>query len=190
VIGIFGGTFDPVHLGHLRLALSLVDHYHLEEVRFVPCKQPVHKQAATVSAEHRLAMLKLAVEKQPNFIVDDREIKRSSPSYMIETLQSFKHEMPTQVFGLILGSDALAHFTSWYHWQEIIKIVKLLIVPRPSFGSTSVRLELQAATEILNITTLPISSSHIRAEIKAGHSPRYWIPDSVWDYINSHQLYR
>jgi nicotinate-nucleotide adenylyltransferase len=190
MIGIFGGTFDPIHLGHLRLALELGERYPFDEIRFIPCKQPVLKHAAIASAEHRLAMLKLAVEKQPTFIVDDREIQRSSPSYMIDTLLSLNHEMPGREFALILGSDALAQFTTWNRWQEIIKLAKLLVVPRPSFMSTSIRPELKAQTVIQNISGLPISSSQIRAEIQAGRSVRYWVPDSVWEYITSYQLYR
>lgn len=170
-IGILGGTFDPIHFGHLRIALEALEKYKLKEVRFIPCALPVHKKAPLVSSDHRIAMLKLAVKSQKNFIIDQREIKRKTPSFMIETLYDLKDEMPDQQFGLILGSTELVSFTKWRHWQEILKLASLIILPRDTAGA------------------LPISSTAIRKMIKKNQNPRYLLPDAVLDYIVYHKLY-
>jgi nicotinate-nucleotide adenylyltransferase len=190
MIGIFGGTFDPIHLGHLRMALELYELLSLEDVRFIPCKQPVHKQRQVTDAAHRLAMLNLAIASQPGFIVDERELNRESPSYMIETLQDLKRELPDKELGLIIGSDALLLFKTWKDWQKIVSLAKLLVVPRTSFNNAAVPEDLHPHMEVYGLATLPISASQIRAEIQCGRSARYWVPDTVWTYINQHQLYR
>jgi len=171
MIGIFGGTFDPIHLGHLRTALELADKHSLTEIRFIPCKDPVLKKPAQVSAKHRLAMLTLAVKHQPNFKIDQRELKRKTPSYMIDTLCELQEEMPKERFALILGSDALSSFTQWQCYDDILELAELILVPRDT------------------LETLPISSTHIRKLIKTGKSARYLVPDRVWDYIIKHKIY-
>ena len=176
MIGILGGTFDPVHLGHLRLALDLLDKnslspHKLSEIRFIPCKNPVLKKSASASSQHRLAMLKLAVKNQPNFSIDDRELRRKTPSYMIDTLCELQTEMPEERFALIMGSDALSLFTQWQCYEDILEIAELVIIPRGT------------------LATLPISSSHIRALLKSGKSARYLVPDKVLDYIIKHKMY-
>src|SRR5277367_879058 len=127
-IGIFGGAFDPVHFGHLRAATEVAEHFSLETVYFVPCQVPVHKPSTLANAEHRLAMLQLAIANQKKFWVDDREIRRETPSYMVETLRSFREEVgPKTPLALILGLDALFGFTTWYHWQEIFDWAHLIV---------------------------------------------------------------
>lgn len=172
IIGILGGTFDPVHFGHLRIALEAYEKYHLKQVRFMPCKLPVHKKAPIVSSQHRIAMLELAIKSQKDFILDTREITRNTPSYMIETLSDLKTEMPDQQFGLILGSTELTSFTKWRHWQEILKLAQLIVLPRDI------------------ATALPISSTAIRKILQKNKNPRYLLPDSVLDYIVYHKLYK
>ncbi len=172
MIAIFGGTFDPIHLGHLRLALDLHEKYKFDEIRFIPCKNPVLKKAATVSLEHRIAMLKLAVKDQPQFVVDESERHRNGPSYMIDTLVDLQSKMPKQKFTLILGSDAFEDFNRWHCCEDIIALAKLLVVPR---GGNQ---------------TLPISSSDIRKRLSHKKSARYLVPDAVWKYIVKHGLYR
>lgn len=172
MIAIFGGTFDPIHLGHLRLALELQEKYKFNEIRFVPCKNPVFNKKPAVSLEHRIAMLKLAIKDQPNFIVDESERDRTGPSYMIDTLLNLQTEKPKEKFMLIMGSDAFEDFYQWHCCEDIITLAKLLVVPR---GGNQ---------------TLPISSSEIRKQLKHKKSPRYWVPDTVWKYIQKHGLYR
>ncbi len=172
MIAIFGGTFDPIHLGHLRLALELQEKYKFKKVIFIPCKNPVFNKKPSVSLEHRIAMLKLAVKDQPNFVVDESERKRVGPSYMIDTLLELTEKMPRENFSLILGSDAFEDFGKWRCCDDIVELANLIVVPRDK-----------------NLT-LPISSTDIRKQIKHKKSPRYWVPDSVWNYIQKHGLYR
>jgi nicotinate-nucleotide adenylyltransferase len=171
MIGILGGTFDPVHLGHLRMALEALEKYKLTEVRFIPCALPVHKKAPAASARQRIAMLKLALKSQPAFVLDTREVVRKTPSYMIDTLHSLKSEYPNQSLGLLMGATEMASFTSWHRFEEILMLAKLLIMPR--------------GTE----NALPVSSTLIRKILKKNKSPRYLLPDPVLDYIIYHKIY-
>ena len=171
-LGLFGGTFDPIHLGHLRLALELQEKYKFKSVRFIPCKNPVFKKKPLVSLKHRIAMLKLATKNQAGFIVDESEKNRVGPSYMIDTLVNLKEEMPKEKFSLILGNDAFEHFAQWRCPDDIVTLAKLIVVSRDPQE------------------TLPISSTHIRKQIKTKKSPRYLVPDAVWQYIIKHGLYR
>lgn len=171
MIAIFGGTFDPIHLGHLRLAVELQEKHKFKEVRFVPCKNPVFKKAPTISLEHRIAMLKLAIKDQPHFVVDESERRRTGPSYMIDTLVDLQTQMPKEKFTLIMGSDAFEDFYRWHCCEDIIALAKLLVVPRG--GNQS----------------LPIASSAIRKLLMQKKSPRYLISDAVWKYIIKHGLY-
>ncbi|HEV2524381.1 MAG TPA: nicotinate (nicotinamide) nucleotide adenylyltransferase [Gammaproteobacteria bacterium] len=172
MIAIFGGTFDPIHLGHLRVALELQEKYKFKSVRFVPCKNPVFKKKPVASLKQRIAMLKLAIKDQPNFMVDESELDRTGPSYMIDTLANIKEEYPKEKLFLILGSDAFDQFSKWRCPDDIISLAKLVVIPRD------------------RNETLPISSSQIRKQLKTKKSPRYWVPDSVWQYIVKHGLYR
>lgn len=172
MIGIFGGTFDPIHLGHLRLALELQEKYKFKSILFIPSKNPIFKKNAVASFKHRVAMLKLAVKNQPGFIVDDRDKNRQGPSYMIDTLLDLQMDMPKEKFSLIMGSDAFERFGEWRCPDDIIALAKLVVVPRDP-----------------NIT-LPISATHIRKQLKSKKSSRYLVPDSVWSYIMKHGLYR
>ena len=172
MIAIFGGTFDPIHLGHLRLALELQEKYKFKSVLFVPCKNPVLKKKPIASLKHRIAMLKLAIKNQPNFSVDESELDRSGPSYMIDTLVNLKEKMPKEKLSLIIGSDAFDNFSQWRCPEDIISLAKLVVVPRD------------------RNETLPISSTQIRKQLKIKKSARYLIPDSVWQYIVKHGLYR
>ena len=116
-IGIFGGAFDPIHYGHLRAALEVYQSLDLQQVRFVPCRQPVHKKLAIAAPEHRLAMLKQAIAKQPGFVIDDRELQRNEPSYTLLTLESIHQEVGSTPLFLILAVYAFAHFLEWYQWE-------------------------------------------------------------------------
>lgn len=206
-IGVFGGTFDPVHFGHLRSALELLEQLPLATIRFIPCRQPPHRDAPLASPEQRLALLRLALVGEARFILDDRELIRPGPSYMVDTLASLRTEHKETPLCLILGSDAFGGLTLWHRWAELIELAHLLIMKRPGeplpqearleelLEARCIRypaqLRQQAAGFILpvEITQLAISATQIRALIKAGQSPRYLLPDAVWGYIQEKGLY-
>lgn len=208
LIGFLGGTFDPIHFGHLRLALVLYQALQLREIRFIPCQQPVLKDRAKTSATHRLAMLKLAIAKQRGFVVDDRELQRTTPSYTFDTLRSLREELGQKSsICWIIGSDAFSDFTRWYRWQEILKLAHLIIVHRPGFqipktGPVAEMLQqnqidhpqgltIQSAGCLLlhPFPALEIASRDIRHQLNHQLSPRYLLPDTVLRYIKQHQLY-
>ncbi len=207
-IGIFGGTFDPVHLGHLRSALEIYEALGFERIHFVPCARPAHRAAPRVSGEQRLALLELAVTGQPAFVCDDRELRRAAgPSYMYDTLLSFRSQYADRSLCLLLGLDAFLHFSQWHRWAEICDLAHLVIARRPGAdlpersheyalyqarGAESVSALHQRAAGSVVITTvtqLEISATDIRARVAAGRSIRYLVPDAVADYIETQQLY-
>ncbi len=206
-IGILGGTFDPIHFGHLRTALELHQHLDLAEVRVIPCYQPVHRKTPTATPEQRLAMVKIAVENEPALQVDTREIQRQGPSYTIDTLESLRAEFPQTSFCLIMAIDALLNFPSWNRWQEILDLAHLIVAHRPHYhlphsGTVADLLkqrlkhnpeaihETLAGNIILYpVTPLEISATDIRRQIALGLSPRYLLPDAVYKYIQHHGVY-
>lgn len=210
VIGILGGTFNPIHFGHLRMAQELAESLVLNEVRFIPSANPPHKSAPIVTAEHRAAMVRLGVADNPIFSFDGRELLRSGASYTVDTLQSLRKEVGDNT-GLVLfmGSDAFTKFNTWHRWEEIIQQCHIALVQRP-FATTKESLPKILETFLHNhytenaddlhescagfvtmqpITPLEISSTAIRNAFQQKHSARYLMPDSVLDYIYTHQLY-
>src|SRR5690348_17366574 len=130
-IGIFGGSFDPVHFGHLRPALEILEALSLDHMRFIPSGQPPHRDAPVADAAQRLAMLKAAVAAEPRFQVDERELRRDAPSYTYDTLVELKAEHPHDRLVLVLGLDAFLGFTGWHRWREILELTHLVIAHRP-----------------------------------------------------------
>jgi nicotinate-nucleotide adenylyltransferase len=209
-IGIFGGTFDPIHFGHLRMTQELVDALHLDEIRFIPAANPPHKTTTTTSAEHRAAMVKLAIADNQKFIFDNRELHRTGTSYTIDTLQSLRDEVGKNTsLSLLMGNDAFTQFNTWHRWQEIIDLCHLVLVQRPQANHQKLPQVLETFlhnhyTEhsddlhdnpagfitMQAITALDISSTFIRQALQHGQSIRYLIPDNVIDYIEAHQLYK
>lgn len=207
-IGIFGGAFDPVHIGHLHTAAELVEKFFLQDVYFVPCQTPVHKAPTLAQAAHRLTMLNLAIAGEPKLHVDDCEIRRKTPSYMVETLRSFRKQFGKErPLALILGSDALMGFTGWRNWEEIFELAHIIVVPR-RIHKMHLPAELEAclsfrknktpktivrspAGEVFfqRTTRLDISSTAIRSRIMKKQSVRYLVPDKVWEYIQEQGLY-
>lgn len=203
-IGINGGTFDPIHYGHLRAALEVMQKIALEQVRFVPCYQPVHRGKPSVSAKQRCEMIALAIEAQPNFVLDTIEIDRGGPSYMVDTLAELQRQIESDC-GLVLmmGTDAFAKFCSWHQWQEILMLANLVVMHRPGealdLHGDEAKLFAQRAVQKfsalhgqimeLAITQLDISSTAIRADIERGVLPDYLAPYRVCKYIQKHGLY-
>lgn len=210
LVGILGGTFDPIHHGHLRMAEDLADALKLDEVRFIPSASPPHKQSPNTSAKNRCEMVKLAIASNPRFMLDDRELRREGASYTIDTLLSLREELGEQTaLCLIMGSDAFAEFDSWHRWQEILQYCHLVLVERPNIQlGNALRAELQSLLgdhyaespeklraspaghiHIERITALDISATAIRKNLLADRSIRYLLPDPVIDYIEKQQLY-
>jgi nicotinate-nucleotide adenylyltransferase len=207
MIGVLGGSFDPIHYGHLHIALDLYQQLHLSEVHFIPCKNPVSDKKIVATQQQRLTMLKLALQPYPYFSIDERELHRPTPSYMIETLASLRHEWGDKPLGLILGYDNLAKLDQWHRWRSLIDYAHLLIVPRPDQTESYSKeihafvkkyqtqdpflLTQQPAGLILmtHIKALPISATYIRKTIASGNYADGLLPPNVLDYILEQKLY-
>lgn len=206
-IAVLGGTFDPVHHGHMRLAIDLAERLDLQEIRLMPGYQPVHRDFPTATPEQRLQMLLLAVDDNDKLAVDDRELQRKGPSYTLLSLQEIRAEIGAHIpLYFILGEDAFSRFDSWHQWQEIINYTHLLIAIRPgNHPQFSPQLDSfvkerqflgkgfpdTAAGSVLWIDNvmLEIASSDIRQRIAEKRSIRYLLPASVYRYINQHKIY-
>jgi nicotinate-nucleotide adenylyltransferase len=211
-IGILGGTFNPIHFGHLRMAQELADTLNLDSVRFIPAANPPHKDAPNISAEQRAAMVKLAIANNDSFIFDDRELHRAGASYTLDTLLSLREELGEKTsITLFMGSDAFTKFDTWHRWQEIISLCHIALVQRPqlrghehqlsktletflhnhySENSDDLHLHASGFVTMRQITALDISSTAIRHALQHGDSVRYLMPDNVIEYIQQNKLYR
>jgi nicotinate-nucleotide adenylyltransferase len=196
-IGIFGGTFDPVHLGHLRTGFELLQLLSLAEMRWIPVGDPGHREAPLASAELRLAMLRAAVADQPGFVVDDREMRRAGASFTIDTLEELRAELPGRPLCLVLGMDAFLGFTRWRRWQDILALAHLVVAHRPGWErpteaelgallaarGTTLAADLHAAPAgriyVHAVTQLEISSTGLRDIITSGRDPRFLVPEPV-----------
>jgi len=206
VIGILGGTFDPIHFGHLRPALDIVESLDLEELRIIPSANPPHRWQPQATAEHRLNMVQLAIEDIHPFVLDDREYHRNGASYSIDTVESIREEIGKKPLCLVLGLDAFQSFTSWKNWQKILHNCHLVVSTRPGYEMNHeqhewvderlvddpVILKNQSAGNIYfcDVTQLDISATMIRDRLSAGKSCHFLMPKKVCDYINEHKLYR
>lgn len=208
-VGLLGGTFDPIHHAHLRLAHEAQAACGLDHVRFVPSATPPHRDTPGATAEQRLAMVELAIADHPGFVADRRELDRTQPSYTIHTLESLRTEFGAgRPICLLLGADAFRLLETWHRWRDLFAFAHLVVAHRPGFDpqpdtpalAEEYRRRLTEAPALashpaggilpLAITPLDISASAIRAERLAGGSPRYLLPDSVLGYIESHHLYQ
>jgi nicotinate-nucleotide adenylyltransferase len=214
-LGILGGTFDPIHYGHLRLAADVMKALGLPEVRMIPAGVPPHRSQPVASAADRMAMTELGCAEFPGLIADGREIARAGPSYTVVTLQSLHAEDPTLPLALIIGSDAFAGLSGWHKWEQIFTLAHLVVVQRPGeapppgtappalreqwerrLTTDPSRLSRQLAGAIVrqSVTPQPISSTVIRAALARGAAGRAEIsgllPPSVLAYIDRNQLYR
>jgi len=206
-IGVFGGTFDPIHYGHLRTAFELWQELRLTEVRFLPTGSPPHRDPPYASPELRLAMVKAAVADQPSFIVDDREVRRSGLSYSVDTLTELRQELPDRSLCLILGMDAFLGLPNWHRWRELLNLTHIVVAHRPGWkaptmgplgevmvdhGTGSIR-ELHekpaGCIYVHAVTQLEISSTELRALIEAGRDPRYLVPETVREIIRETRSY-
>jgi nicotinate-nucleotide adenylyltransferase len=208
-IGILGGTFDPIHYGHLRPALDLLEELELAEIRFIPCRIPAHRGTPLITAEQRLALVQLATDGQPGFVTDDRELRRDGLSYMFDTLASLREDSGDEMpLCLILGTDAFRELHTWHRWQELPGLAHIVVMQRPGLlkplipvleAFTTPRvvydrfaLRRKPAGGILfqPVTQLNISATQIRALLARGQSPRYLLPEVVLASIHTQSLYR
>ena len=205
MIGIFGGTFDPIHYGHLRSALEVKEIFGLREVRLIPSAQPPHREQPAATAPMRLHMLELAIKNQPDLVIDTRELNRRGASYMVDTLKSLRQECNDEPLLLFIGSDAFNHLKTWHKWQHLYDYAHIVVMTRPGFaiedldGFFKVRLAAGISELAHNqagklyfqqITQLDISATAIRNMIAEQKNPGYLLPDTVIAYIRQHQLYQ
>jgi len=205
MIGVLGGTFDPVHFGHLQTAQQVYQQLGLERVIFVPAANPPHRSLPVASIEHRIRMLQLALPMYAGFELDDREKRLGGISYTVRTLESFRDEIGDHPLGLMMGADAFVGFETWHRWQEILDLAHLLVMNRPG-SSVSVlpdwalsrvgddvdTLENSAGGRIyfLSLEPVAISATEIRAAIKRNEPVTGKLPETVIEYIETNNLYK
>ena len=205
-VGILGGTFDPVHNGHLRLGLEVLKEFDLDHVRLILSARPPHRGKPFASEEQRLKMLYAAVRNNCKFVVDDRELKREGLSYSVDTLKSLRQELSDTPLYLILGSDAFNHLSTWYQWQQLLKFSHIIVMQRPGqpialgedmkmwYQEHLGRAEHSAlsAGKIwpVKLTQLNISATVIRADIIKGLRPSFLTPEPVVKLIEKLSLYQ
>jgi nicotinate-nucleotide adenylyltransferase len=190
-IGVFGGTFNPPHLGHLIVLENVVDQISFDRVLFIPSAHPPHKNDPTIApAAHRFAMTQLAVEKNTLFEVSDIEIQRQGTSYTIDTLKTLSALYPQAELGLIIGADNFLEIETWKSPEEIFALAEVIVMNRPGFTNTQVRHRYSKQARFVNVPLIGISGSEIRRRVKQGRSIRYLVPENVLEYIHYHKLYR
>lgn len=206
---IYGGTFDPIHHGHLRLAVEIRECLKVSEVTLMPCHIPPHRESPGASSDRRLELLRLAIEDEPGLVVDDRELQRGGPSYTADTLRQVREELgPDEPLAIVVGTDSFAAFDHWREWKSIPELAHIIVVVRPGAdipaGSAPAELMTsRAAGSVEELHESPggrilalepplidISATGIRDRIREGRSFRYLTPDSVWRRICQSGLYR
>lgn len=207
-VAVFGGTFDPVHHGHLRSGVELAERLQFAEVRMMPCASPVHRDAPERSATHRAAMLELAVGPDPLLHCDRRELLRGGRSYTVDSLIELRQELgDKRSICLVMGCDAVLDITTWHRWEELLDLAHVVVIARPGWqipesGQVAQWMRRHSTTGAAQLATLSagtvhieelrpfaVSASEIRQLLAAGKSARYLLPESVLDYISNHKLY-
>jgi len=192
-IGLMGGTFDPVHYGHLGIADASWRALGLEQVIWLPAGDPPHKEAALAPQEHRYAMVKLATADHPQYHVSRLELERIGPSYSIDTLSHFRRERPEAELFFITGVDAVCDLLTWRRHEDVIRACRFIAVNRPGYDFSCLEERLPAAylerIEKVTAPGLDVSSTEIRRRLRAGESIRSMVPEAVEAYIRAHGLY-
>jgi nicotinate-nucleotide adenylyltransferase len=195
-LGIFGGTFDPVHLGHLVLAETVREESGLDELWFMPARVPPHKQSEEISSpKARMEMLELAIAGHARFRVSDLELRRDGPSYTVETLRGLREQRPNDELHVVIGGDSLADLPTWKEPEEILKLARVIAVNRgreeltlaatlDHFGETAAE-----RIQLVQMPAIDISATELRERVRTGKSIRYQVPRSVELYIQQHGLY-
>ena len=207
-VALFGGTFNPIHFGHLNLADNLVDYLQVESVHLIPCAIPPHRETPNISVEHRMSMLELATAENSAMIADDLELKRASTSYSIDTLNLVRQDIGPQIpLFFCLGTDALLSIDSWHRWTELLDYCHIVVCSRPNYqlprngvvanwieqhlcdDLTKVKKQSHGYIHPCKIPLLDISSTTIRDSIKCGKSIDHMTTEPVVNYIKQHSLY-
>ena len=206
-IGIFGGTFDPIHNGHLRIALEALEELSLSAVHFIPCGQSPLRSEPAATNDIRLKMVKAAVEAEPRFITDTREINRGGPSYTYDTLTTLRDGHKENSICLILGMDSFISLPRWYRWEELIDLAHIVIAHRPGWkaptegplgdfvqehlaeSSQDVVTKREGSLFVLPVTQLEISATKLRSSIRLGLDPKFLVPESVRAIIKETECY-
>ena len=212
-IGVLGGTFDPVHFAHLRLAEEIADGIGLSKVRLIPTGSPPHRGTPRVSAAQRMEMVRLAIDGNPRLEADDREVRREGVCYTFDTLSELRAELGERPLCLLMGSDAFSALTTWHRWEELFDLAHIVIAHRPGFSlqqltsslpgplrkaylqrlvsSTGLlRRDSAGAIYVMEITALDIAATQIRGLLAGGGSAHYLVPEAVLDYIEANHLYK
>jgi nicotinate-nucleotide adenylyltransferase len=206
-VGIFGGTFDPIHYGHLRTALELKQRINLAAVHFVPCAKPPHRTAPMTDGGLRLRMVEAAIADEAGFVADARELERAGLSYTVDTLASFRAEFGDQSLCLLLGMDAFLGLAGWHRWRELPMLAHIVVAHRPGWeapksGALGTLLRERRAPSVDDLATTPagyvhvqpvtqleISSTDLRDSLRAGRDPQFLVPDSVRQIILDTECY-
>ena len=206
-IGILGGMFNPVHNGHLRIAIECKETFKFDELRMFPCAEPPHREKPEVSSQQRLEMLQLALQSVDGVVADGRELDRSGPSYTIDTLRSLKSEFPQAGLYLIIGSDAFQSLNTWHEWEKILEFSNIIIAQRPdhqddlssdvgkilknSFTNDidAFKKSISGKIYALKVSQLEISSSYLRELIRENNSTQFLLPEIVLNFIKENRLY-
>ena len=212
-IGVLGGTFDPIHFAHLRLAEEVAEAFLLDTVRLIPSADPPHRTSPGASAQDRLRMVRLALESAGDHLVaDGSELERVGKSYMVDTLKALREENPSEAISLILGTDAFIELMTWYEWQQLFTLAHIIVASRPNLPISQLKNKLKgelfAEFEQRNsrdyntisssthgliytyeFTSLEVSGTSLRKRIQNGLSLKYLLPDNVINYIQDYSLY-
>ena len=210
MIGVFGGTFDPVHYGHIKPALSVKQALDLTQLRFIPNRVPPHREVPWLSIEQRLCLLKIAADEFPDIIIDERELNREGPSYMVDTLRSLQQDFPDESLCLIIGMDAFLGITSWHQWRTLFDLCQLVVTTRPGFDIEAIEQQVQdedyqflvqkissdvnafsahespqeqAKILLQSVPQLDISSTQIRENLRDEKQISQWMPKQVYQKL-------
>lgn len=207
IVAMFGGTFDPVHLGHLRPALEVAEALDVAELRMMPARVPPHRGDPGASTRDRVAMLQLALAGQDRLVMDRRELEREGPSYSVDTLASLREEYSDRPLALVIGEDSFASLSQWHRWRELPELAHIVVMTRPgaprvldaaledlaargrATGPSALKESLAGRVLALDVTPLDISASGIRELLAEGRDARWLVPDAVLDYIRERGLY-